>query len=85
MSSATRKTHNSLGIESTLMSNFKEVIGDSTLGWSPDRQKFVGRGGFQDANFFFRDLYEKVLTKMENYEDDWDESMQTIDLERGHS
>ena len=53
--------HDSLGIESTLMSRFKEVQGSSTHGWSPNMSKTVRRGGFSESYFFFRDLYESVL------------------------
>ena len=43
------------------MSRFKEVHGGSTQESSPDSSKSVSRGGFLDANFFFRDLYQNVL------------------------
>ena len=58
MSSADSETYDSLGIESTFMSRYKEVQGGSTHGWSSDNSESVRRGGLLDVDFFFRVLYE---------------------------
>ena len=51
MSSAPDETHESLSIERTLMSRFKEVQGGSTHRWNPDSPKSLRLSGFLDANF----------------------------------
>ena len=60
MSSAARETHNSLGLESTLISRFTEVQIGITHGWSPDSSKSVRPDASLIANYFFRDVLKKL-------------------------